>query len=276
MRSCSGLSPECHDLNSLIRETACYAMRRGSRGIGGLECDSSPIESLPPVNGVKRQYAGQDHCRRARQKPRYGQCTQSDHFEALSDPMLSLSPALPTRPPRALVPPLRGHRVTASTTSMCWRGWLLPGNLAGDAEGPQLAGLGHRSDETERPLIGLLQSSTREGLLRILEPPFLAADRSAVNDPLRTSSVAGSGHSNRWKLPSSLGVRSAYRAVATTVVARLGPTPGRRSPAATRVVPPPCALRGITRAGVICHRIFSRNEIASARIPQSERTIVTQ
>jgi hypothetical protein len=47
------------------------------------------------------------------------------------------------------------------------------------------AGLGHRSDVTERPLISVLQSSTREVLLRIVEPPFLAAGRSAV-DPLRS------------------------------------------------------------------------------------------
>jgi hypothetical protein len=37
---------------------------------------------------------------------------------------------------------------------------------------------------TERPLISVLQSSTREGPLQIIEPPFLAADRSAVDDPL--------------------------------------------------------------------------------------------
>jgi hypothetical protein len=36
---------------------------------------------------------------------------------------------------------------------------------------------------TERPLISVLQSFTREGPLRIIEPPFLVADRSAVDDP---------------------------------------------------------------------------------------------
>ena len=32
----------------------------------------------------------------------------------------------------------------------------------------------------------MLQLSTREGPLRIIEPPFLGADRSAVDDPLLT------------------------------------------------------------------------------------------
>jgi hypothetical protein len=48
-----------------------------------------------------------------------------------------------------------------------------------------MAGFGHRSDATERLLISVLQSSTREAPLRIVEPPFLAADRSAVDDPKR-------------------------------------------------------------------------------------------
>ena len=52
-----------------------------------------------------------------------------------------------------------------------------------------MAGLGHRSDVTERPLISVLQSSTLEGPLRIIEPPFLAADRSAVDDPLRSEAI---------------------------------------------------------------------------------------
>jgi hypothetical protein len=47
----------------------------------------------------------------------------------------------------------------------------------------QMAGLGHRTDATERPLISVPQSSTREGPLRIIEPPFLAAGCSAVDDP---------------------------------------------------------------------------------------------
>ncbi len=50
-------------------------------------------------------------------------------------------------------------------------------------EWQELAGLRHRSDATERPLTSVPQSSTREGPLRIIEPPFLAADRSAVDDP---------------------------------------------------------------------------------------------
>jgi hypothetical protein len=50
-----------------------------------------------------------------------------------------------------------------------------------------MAGLGHRRDVTERPLITVLQSSTREGPLRIIERPFLAADRSAADDPFRSS-----------------------------------------------------------------------------------------
>ena len=50
-----------------------------------------------------------------------------------------------------------------------------------------LAGLGHRSDATERPLISVLQSSPREGPLPISEPPLIAAVRSAVDDPLLPS-----------------------------------------------------------------------------------------
>jgi hypothetical protein len=49
----------------------------------------------------------------------------------------------------------------------------------------QSAGPGHRSDATQRPLISVLQSSPRAGPLRIIEPPFLAADRSAVDNPKR-------------------------------------------------------------------------------------------
>ena len=59
---------------------------------------------------------------------------------------------------------------------------------------PEMAGLGHRSDATERPLISVLQSSPREGPLRIGEPPFLAEDRSAIDDPLPTSELGRSGH----------------------------------------------------------------------------------
>ncbi len=58
-----------------------------------------------------------------------------------------------------------------------------------------MAGLGHRSDATEGPLISVLQSSTREGLLRIVEPPFLAADHSAANDPLLPVVLSRSGRS---------------------------------------------------------------------------------
>jgi hypothetical protein len=54
---------------------------------------------------------------------------------------------------------------------------------------PKLAGLGHRSDATERPLISLLQSSTRQDPLRIIEPPFRAADHLAVIDPNRTATL---------------------------------------------------------------------------------------
>ena len=63
-----------------------------------------------------------------------------------------------------------------------------------------MAGLGHRSDVTERPLISVLQSSTREGPLRIIEPPFLAADRSAVDAPKRTDESTGCCHSDLGKL----------------------------------------------------------------------------
>ena len=49
-----------------------------------------------------------------------------------------------------------------------------------------LAGRRHSSDATERPLICALQSSRREGPLWIVEPPFIAADRSTVDDPKRT------------------------------------------------------------------------------------------
>jgi hypothetical protein len=59
-----------------------------------------------------------------------------------------------------------------------------------------LAGLGHRRDATERPLISVPQSSTREGPLRIIEPPFLAAGRSAADDPLRAFDFSDCSHSN--------------------------------------------------------------------------------
>jgi hypothetical protein len=62
----------------------------------------------------------------------------------------------------------------------------LSGDLDGTADRPVVAERGHRSDATERPLISVLQSSTREGPLRIIEPPFLAADRSAADDPERS------------------------------------------------------------------------------------------
>jgi hypothetical protein len=58
----------------------------------------------------------------------------------------------------------------------------LPGKLGSHGDRLLLAELGHRRDVTEGPLISVLQSSTREGLLRIVEPPFLAADHSAAND----------------------------------------------------------------------------------------------
>ena len=54
-------------------------------------------------------------------------------------------------------------------------------------------GLRHRSDATERPLTSVAQSSTREGPLRIIEPPFLAADHSAVDDPKQTLTLARTG-----------------------------------------------------------------------------------
>ena len=43
--------------------------------------------------------------------------------------------------------------------------------------------VGGRTLPGERPLISALQSSTLEGLLRIIEPPFFAAECSAVDDP---------------------------------------------------------------------------------------------
>jgi hypothetical protein len=55
--------------------------------------------------------------------------------------------------------------------------------LGRDTDRQFVAGLGHRSDVAERPLISVPQSSTREGPLRIIEPPFLAAVRSTVDDP---------------------------------------------------------------------------------------------
>jgi hypothetical protein len=62
------------------------------------------------------------------------------------------------------------------------------------SEWPVVAGLGHRSDATERPLISVLQSSMREGPRRIIEPPFVAADRSAVDDPDLQFKVLRTGH----------------------------------------------------------------------------------
>ncbi len=52
-----------------------------------------------------------------------------------------------------------------------------------------MAGLGHRSDATEGPLISVLQSSTREGPLRIVEPPSSVGDNSAVPDPEPTFGI---------------------------------------------------------------------------------------
>jgi hypothetical protein len=74
--------------------------------------------------------------------------------------------------------------VTQPILGSKWMDMLLHeiGLLRKARQGPILAGLGHRSDATERLLISVLQSSTREGPLRIIEPPFLAADRSAVDD----------------------------------------------------------------------------------------------
>jgi hypothetical protein len=62
---------------------------------------------------------------------------------------------------------------------------------------PKLAGLGHRSDATERPLISLLQSSTREDPLRIIEPPFRAADHLAVIDPNQSVDLLRSSRSTK-------------------------------------------------------------------------------
>src|SRR4029434_4374950 len=79
-------------------------------------------------------------------------------------------------------------------TCACWREWPLTENFHDDRARERVAALGHRGEAPERQLISVLQSSTREGPLRIIEPPFLAADRSAVNDPRRAQPHPGQRH----------------------------------------------------------------------------------
>ena len=53
----------------------------------------------------------------------------------------------------------------------------------------------HCSAQTERRLHNAQQPLRREGPLRIIEPSFLAADRSAVVDPEQPVGLLGSGRS---------------------------------------------------------------------------------
>ena len=55
-----------------------------------------------------------------------------------------------------------------------------------------LAGLGHRSDSTERPPYDARQPSRCEGLMLVVEPPLSAGERASATDPDRSVS-----HANR-------------------------------------------------------------------------------
>jgi hypothetical protein len=59
---------------------------------------------------------------------------------------------------------------------------LLPGELAGEPRGLQLAGQRPTPHRFRRRLNDAQPSSKHEGLLRIVEPPFRAMDCSAVRD----------------------------------------------------------------------------------------------
>jgi len=54
-------------------------------------------------------------------------------------------------------------------------------------------GLTPASKRCDRSTASVLQSCMREGPLQIIEPPFMAAERSTVDDPDLTVSVPRSG-----------------------------------------------------------------------------------
>ena len=68
------------------------------------------------------------------------------------------------------------------------------GNLGGDADRLELAGCRSSADSIERPLKKIRQSSRREGPRWIGEQPFSEANRSTVDDPLRTLGLLLSGY----------------------------------------------------------------------------------